>query len=158
VVTGNSAYDRYQAGDKDALSASAVRGLALFNGKAKCSTCHASFNFTDENYRNIGVGMDKAKPDLGRFEISKNEADKGAFKTPTLRNIIQTAPYMHDGSEATLMEVVEFYNKGGIKNPQLAAEITPLNLTAQEKNDLVAFMESLTGDVTNADPPAELPK
>jgi len=158
VVTGNSPYDRYQAGDKDALSAAAVRGLALFNGKAKCSACHASFNFTDENYRNIGVGMDKAKPDLGRYEITKNEADKGAFKTPTLRNIIQTAPYMHDGSEATLLEVVEFYNKGGIKNPQLATEITPLNLTAKDKIDLVAFMEALTGDVTNADPPAELPK
>jgi cytochrome c peroxidase len=158
VVTGNSAYDRYQAGDKSAMSESAVRGMALFNGKANCATCHASFNFTDENYRNIGVGMDKAKPDLGRYEITKQEADKGAFKTPTLRNIIETAPYMHDGSEATLMQVVEFYDKGGIKNPQLSADIKPLGLSNQEKVDLVEFMMALTGEVTNADPPASLPK
>lgn len=158
VVTGNSPYDRYQAGDKDALSASAVRGMALFNGKAQCSACHASFNFTDENYRNIGVGMDKEKPDLGRYEITKNEADKGAFKTPTLRNVALTAPYMHDGSDATLMDVIEFYNKGGIKNPHLAAEIKPLNLSERDKRDLLAFLESLTGDVMNADVPSELPK
>ncbi len=158
VVTGNSPYDRYQAGDKDALSAAAVRGLALFNGKAKCSACHASFNFTDENYRNIGVGMDKAKPDLGRYEITKKDADRGAFKTPTLRNIALTAPYMHDGSEATLLDTIEFYNKGGIKNPQLAPEVVPLNLTQRDKLDLVALLESLTGDVVNADLPDQLPK
>jgi cytochrome c peroxidase len=158
VVTGNSPYDRYQAGDKSALSASAVRGMELFNGKAKCSACHASFNFSDENYRNIGVGMDAPKPDLGRYDVTKNEADRGAFKTPTLRNVSLTAPYMHDGSEATLLQVVEFYDRGGIKNPQLAAEIVPLKLTGKEMSDLVAFMEALTGDVTNADPPASLPQ
>lgn len=158
VVSGNSAFDRYQAGDKSAMSASAVRGMELFNGKANCVTCHASFNFTDENYRNIGVGMDKPTPDLGRYDVSKREEDKGAFKTPTLRNVIHTAPYMHDGSEATLMDVVEFYNKGGIKNPQLSADIKPLNLTSSEKQDLVEFMHALTGDVTNADPPKSLPQ
>ncbi len=158
VVTGNSAYDRYQAGDKTAMSASAVRGLELFNGKANCVACHASFNFTDENYRNIGVGMDAAEPDLGRYVVTKEEADRGAFKTPTLRNIVQTAPYMHDGSEATLMEVVEFYDKGGIKNPQLSTDIKPLNLSYQQKLDLVEFMHALTGDVMNADPPTSFPK
>ncbi len=117
VVTGNSAYDRYQAGDKSAMSASAVRGMEVFNGKANCAACHASFNFSDENYRNIGVGMDKPKPDLGRYEVTKNEADKGAFKTPTLRNIIQTAPYMHDGSEATLMDVVAVLRQGWNQEP-----------------------------------------
>lgn len=158
VVSGNSAFDRYQAGDKSAMSASAVRGMELFNGKANCVTCHASFNFTDENYRNIGVGMDKPTPDLGRYDVTKREEDKGAFKTPTLRNIVHTAPYMHDGSEATLMEVVEFYVKGGIKNPQLSADMKPLNLTSSEKQDLVEFMHALTGEVTNADPPASLPQ
>jgi cytochrome c peroxidase len=158
VVTGNSPYDRYQAGDKDALSASAVRGLALFNGKAKCVTCHVGFNFTDENYRNLGVGMDKPKPDLGRYDVTKKDADRGAFKTPTLRNVVLTAPYMHDGSEQTLLQVVEFYDRGGIKNPNLSADVKPLGLSPQEKLDLVAFMEALTGDVNNAAPPASLPR
>jgi cytochrome c peroxidase len=158
VVSGNSAFDRYQAGDKSAMSPAAVRGMALFNGKANCVTCHASFNFTDENYRNIGVGMDKAKPDLGRYDVTKKEEDKGAFKTPTLRNVVHTAPYMHDGSESTLMEVIEFYVKGGIKNPQLSADMKPLELTSSEKQDLVDFLHALTGDVMNADPPKAFPK
>ena len=158
VVTGNSAYDRYQGGDKDALSASAIRGLEIFNGKGNCATCHASFNFSDENYRNIGVGMDAENPDLGRYEVTKNEADKGAFKTPTLRNVALTAPYMHDGSETSLLAVVEFYDKGGIANPQLSSDIKPLNLTSKEKYDLVEFMHALTGEVMNADPPEALPE
>lgn len=158
VVTGNSPFDRYQAGDKDALSASAVRGMNVFNGKANCKTCHASFNFTDESYRNIGVGMDKPKPDLGRYDVTKKEEDKGAFKTPTLRNLLQTGPYMHDGSEETLLEVVEFYDRGGIKNPNLSADMKPLNLTAREKLDLVAFLEALQGEVANASPPDKLPE
>ncbi len=158
VVSGDSPFDRYQAGDKDALSASAVRGMELFNGKANCKTCHTGFNFTDETYQDIGVGMDKPKPDLGRYDVTKKEEDKGKFKTPTLRNIVQTAPYMHDGSETTLLEVVEFYNKGGTPNPNLSKEIKPLSLSAQEKRDLVAFLESLTGNVANATPPAALPQ
>jgi cytochrome c peroxidase len=163
VVTGNSSFDRYSAGDKDALSASAVRGMELFNGKANCKVCHAGFNFSDESYHNLGVGhlgvgMDRAKPDLGRFEISKAESEKGAFKTPTLRNVAQTAPYMHDGSEATLTQVVEFYNRGGVNNPWLSKEIKPLGLTTSEVSDLVAFLDALTGDVSNAEPPASLPK
>jgi cytochrome c peroxidase len=158
VVSGNSPFDRYTAGDKGAMSASAVRGMELFNGAANCKTCHTGFNFSDESYHNLGVGMNKAKPDLGRSVISKAESEKGAFKTPTLRNIVETAPYMHDGSEATLKEVVEFYNRGGVKNPWLSKEIKPLNLTAQQVDDLVAFLEALTGEVSNLQPPAELTK
>jgi cytochrome c peroxidase len=158
VVSGNSAYDRYQAGQKDALSAEAVRGLALFNGKANCVTCHAGFNFTDESYHNLGVGMTGKDPDVGRFAETKAESEKGAFKTPTLRNIVQTPPYMHDGSEPTLLAVVAFYDKGGNPNPTLAKEVQPLKLTAQEKQDLVAFMEALTGDVENLVPPSTFPK
>lgn len=145
VLSGNSPFDRYEAGDKGALSASARRGLALFRGKARCQVCHAGFNFTDEGYHNIGVGMDKPKPDLGRNDLTKNEEDKGAFKTPTLRHIHATAPYMHDGSIKTLRQVVAFYNKGGTPNPTLSEEIKPLNLTDQEKADLVAFLHALTG-------------
>ncbi|MFN9911648.1 MAG: cytochrome-c peroxidase, partial [Pirellulaceae bacterium] len=91
------------------------------------------------------VGMDQAKPDLGRFEQTKQEKDRGAFKTPTLRNIAQSGPYMHDGSQKTLEEVVDWYDKGGHPNPFLSDKIKKLGLTAQEKADLVEFMKALTG-------------
>ena len=158
LVSGDSPYDRHQDGDKDALSASAIRGLALFTGKANCKTCHTGFNFTDEDYNNIGVGMAKPEPDVGRYAVTKNDADRGKFKTPTLRNVALTAPYMHDGSEETLEDVIAFYDQGGIPNPNLSKEIRPLGLTAQEKQDLVAFLETLTGAVTNASPPKTLPQ
>jgi len=159
VVAGNAPFDRYQAGDKSAMSESAVRGVAIFNDaqKGNCVTCHAGFNFTDESYHNLGVGMDKPKPDIGRYEVTKVEPDKGAFKTPTLRNITQTAPYLHDGSEPTLQAVVEFYDRGGTPNKWLSKEIHPLKLTPQEKADLVAFLESLTGDVRGAERPESMP-
>jgi len=158
VLVGNSAFDKYRAGDTKAMSEAAVRGMATFNGKGNCTTCHAGFNFTDESYHNLGVGMDKPEPDLGRFKITNQEADRGAFKTPTLRNVTQNPPYMHDGSEATLVAVVELYDRGGVKNQWLSAEIKPLGLTKEEKADLVAFLEALTGEVRNADRPAALPK
>ncbi|HLK10743.1 MAG TPA: cytochrome-c peroxidase [Candidatus Binatia bacterium] len=158
VLSGDSPYDRYQAGDKDALSPAAVRGAALFDGKANCRTCHTGFNFTDESYHNLGVGMSGPKPDLGRYVVTKVDTDRGAFKTPTLRNVIQTAPYMHDGSESTLREVVEFYNRGGNKNPWLSKEIKPLGLAPRDVDDLVAFLESLTGDVSDLEPPTALPQ
>jgi cytochrome c peroxidase len=158
VVAGNSPFDRYSSGDTGALSASAVRGMGLFNGKANCKTCHAGFNFTDEQYHNLGVGMDKKDPDLGRHAVSKADADRGAFKTPTLRNVVETAPYMHDGSELTLEAVVQFYNRGGVKNQWLSKEIKPLGLTAQEVEDLVAFMYALTGEVNGLEAPPALPK
>ncbi len=155
VLAGNSPFDRYQAGEKTALGESAARGLALFNDarRANCVTCHAGFNFTDESYHNLGIGMDKPIPDWGRFGVSKNEFDKGAFKTPTLRNVTQSGPYMHDGSEATLLNVVDFYDRGGLQNQWLSKEIKPLHLTAQEKADLVAFLEALTGDVRGTEKP-----
>jgi len=158
VLAGNSPFDQYMAGDKAAMSPSAVRGMELFNGKANCKVCHSGFNFTDESYHNLGVGMNSAKPDLGRYEITKADSEKGAFKTPTLRNIELTAPYMHDGSESTLWAVVELYNKGGIGNPYLSKEIKPLNLSKAEIDDLVAFMQALTGPVTNMEPPPTFPK
>ncbi len=143
--------EQYEALKKGAaehpMSESAIRGMKLTFGKANCTACHAGSNFTDEQYHNLGVGMDAEKPDLGRFEITKVEKDRGAFKTPTLRNVAASPPYMHDGSQKTLEEVVQWYNIGGHKNQWLSDKMKPLELTEQEKADLVAFMvEGLTGD------------
>lgn len=142
-------YAKYQAmkaaSAAHPISDSAKRGRDLFFGKANCTACHVGANFSDEKYHNLGVGMDAAKPDLGRYEITKNVADRGAFKTPTVRNVTQTAPYMHDGSQKTLEEVVEWYDKGGHPNPQLSEKVKKLNLTAQEKKDVVEYMKALTG-------------
>jgi cytochrome c peroxidase len=129
------------------ISESAQRGrLLFFDKRADCTACHVGANFTDEKYHNLGVGMAAAKPDLGRYEITKDEKDMGAFKTPTIRNVALSAPYMHDGSLKTLEEVVEWYDKGGHPNPHLSDKIKKLNLTPQEKQDLVAYMKSLTGE------------
>jgi cytochrome c peroxidase len=129
------------------MSESAQRGMKLFATKANCAVCHSGANFTDEQYHNLGVGMEADKPDLGRFEVTKQDKDRGAFKTPTLRNITLSAPYMHDGSQRTLEEVVEWYDKGGHRNPWLSDKMKPLQLTEQERADLVAFMvEGLTGE------------
>ena len=147
IVSGNSPYDRFRAGEKSALSPAAQRGQALFAGRARCVACHAGFNFTDEGYRNIGVGMDRADPDLGRYTVTKDEADKGAFKTPTLRDVARRGPYMHDGSEKTLADVVAFYDRGGVKNPWLSQDIKPLGLNREEQTDLVAFLHALTGEI-----------
>jgi len=141
VLSGNAPYDRFKAGDKSALSEAAQRGMKVFFGKGHCSACHTGPNFTDDAFHNVGVNINAAKPDLGRFEVTKVSGDKGSFKTPTLREIARTAPYMHDGSMATLEEVVEHYDKGGTANPQLDEEIFPLKLTTQEKADLVTFMK-----------------
>jgi cytochrome c peroxidase len=157
VVAGNSPFDRHQAGDKTAMTDAAVRGMAVFNGKGNCVTCHAGFNFTDESYHNLGVGMLDTKPDPGRVAVTKARSETGAFKTPTLRNVAQSAPYMHDGSEATLADVIDYYDRGGNKNRYLAKEMRPLGLTSGEKADLVAFLEALDGDVTPVVVPTEFP-
>lgn len=180
VLSGNSAYDKYVKGDNKALNESQKRGMVLFGldlndddeykdsmkgvvkRKAACTACHAGSNFTDEQFHNLGVGWDEAKKefkDPGRFGAepvgAKNMTSLGAFKTPTVREIAKTAPYMHDGSIKTLAEVVEHYDKGGNPNPYLDFELKKkLNLTAQEKADVVAFMESLTGEAIKL----ELPK
>ncbi|MFO1019337.1 MAG: cytochrome c peroxidase [Planctomycetales bacterium] len=143
-------YEQYvktkAAADAHPMSESAKRGREIFyTQKGGCTACHVGANFSDEKYHNLGVGMEKKEPDLGRFAITHDLKDKGAFKTPTIRNVEQTAPYMHDGSQKTLEEVVEWYNKGGHPNPQLDKDIKKLNLTDQEKKDLVAFMKACTG-------------
>lgn len=154
VVSTNSAFDKYQAGDKAAMSEAAVRGLALFVGKARCGLCHNGANFTDNRFHNLGVPqVGPLKEDLGRYAVTRQDKDRGGFKTPTLRSVAQTAPYMHDGAFKTLEEVIDFYDKGGGKNPQLDPFITPLNLTPDEKKDLVEFMKALTGEHLALVPP-----
>ena len=123
ILSGNAPYDRYKAGDKKALSASQVRGMRIFFDKAKCDACHEGVNFTLNAYANLGVGTDKPDPDVGRYAVTRDPADWGAFKTPTLRDVARTRPYMHDGSLLNLHQVVNFYDKGGIPNKNLDAKI-----------------------------------
>ena len=147
VVSKNAPYDKYWAGDKSAMSASAVNGMKLFFGKAKCAICHNGPVFTDSGFYNIGVkASGPLKVDLGRYNQSKADFDNGAFKTPGLRSISQSAPYMHNGTEATLEDVVEFYDRGGDVKENLSPFITPLGLTGQEKKDLVEFLVALDGE------------
>lgn len=134
---------------KNRLSAAALRGRELFLGKARCSTCHAGENLSDEEFHNLGIGLEAKEPDLGRSLVTKRAEDQGAFKTPSLRSVALTAPYLHDGSRASLREVVEHYDRGGTPNPWLAPELAPLGLSAEEKQDLVTFLEEgLTGETT----------
>jgi cytochrome c peroxidase len=138
VLSGNSPYDRYANGDRKALDAEQQAGLAVFRGKGSCTACHVGPNLSDEHVHNTGVAWrDGAIADAG--------AGNGAFKTPTLREISRTAPYMHDGSLATLPEVIDFYDAGGRANPWLDPELRPLKLTAREKAQLLAFLRALNG-------------
>ncbi|MDA2924697.1 cytochrome-c peroxidase [Acidobacteria bacterium AH-259-L09] len=148
ILSGDAPIDRYLAAELDALSEQARDGLHIFQGKARCSTCHVGPTFTDERFHNTGVAWrDGELLDPGRFTVTGKKEDQGAFKTPTLREIAQTAPYMHDGSLATLEEVIEFYNRGGNPNPYLDPELRPLRLTTEEKQALLAFLRALAGNI-----------
>jgi cytochrome c peroxidase len=143
LVTGNSRFDLYANGDKTALTDAEKRGLLLFVGKAACTQCHLGPNFTDNKFYALGL-PERGKGDAGRFEVTKSNEDRGAFKTPTLRNVAITPPYMHDGSLGSLQEVVDFYDRGGDAMPR-SELMRKLDLTGDEKHDLIAFLESLTG-------------
>lgn len=148
ILAGDSPYDRHLSGEQQVMSALALEGMRLFNGKAHCHICHSGSNLSDGLFHNLGVGWDgQRSADEGRFIITGIIKDKGAFKTPTLRQIAQTAPYMHDGSLPTLEAVVEFYDRGGISNPHLDPLIQPRRLSASEKKALVEFLRSLSGQV-----------
>jgi len=166
VITTDSPFDRYVRGDNKALTALEKQGLEIFNGKGHCTACHWGGNFSDGRFHNLAVTpTNPAKPDQGRFDATKDPADKGKFKTPTVRDVAFRAPYMHNGSEKTLEEVVELYDRGGrTGDPNLSPLVVPLGLSQKEKKALVAFMKramtSLNPEVANVKPipPSELPK
>lgn len=142
IVAGEAPFDRWIKGDDSAISASARHGFELFNGKARCSSCHSGPSFSDGSFQDIGTAKGN---DIGRGRFFPTSAKlKYAFKTPTLRDVARRAPYMHDGSVPTLEDVIDLYNRGGIERPSRSPDIRPLSLTASEKKDLVAFLESLT--------------
>ena len=148
ILSGNAPIDRYLNGDRDALTERQRQGLRLFRGKGSCIVCHVGPLFTDENFHNTGVAWrDGRLLDQGRFAVTNEGEDHGAFKTPTLREVARTPPYMHDGSITTLEEVIEFYDRGGNANPYLDPELSPLNLTAAEKRALLAFLRALSGEI-----------
>lgn len=151
IVSRTSPFDRWLGGDKRALTAPQLRGMVLFNDQAKtnCIACHAAPNFTDNGFHNLGLASFGAdNPDLGRYAQKRVAMMKGAFKTPSLRDVEYTPPYFHDGSAKTLMDVVEHYAKGGIVRSNLSPNIVPLALTQGDKEDLVAFLKALSSPVT----------
>jgi len=155
ILSGDSRYDRFMNGDWNALSPLEQRGLTIFRGKGNCIACHAGPNFSDERFHVTGVawqqparGQAIVLRDEGRFAVSHRSEDRGAFKTPTLREIGRTAPYMHDGTLSTLDAVVDFYDQGGRPNPQLDPELRPLHLAADEKRALISFLKTLSGTVS----------
>jgi cytochrome c peroxidase len=166
VVTTDSPFDRYVKGDDQALTALEKKGLEIFNGKGHCTACHWGGYFSDGRFHNLGVRpADPSTPDEGRYVITKDKADLGAFKTPTIRDVALRAPYMHNGSEQTLGDVVDLYNEGGrTGDPNISPLIVPLGLTKDEKKALVAFMTtamtSLNPEVADVKPipAAKLPK
>lgn len=150
IVSGDAPVDRYLAGNRNALGAAAREGLRLFRTKGNCIACHAGPNLTDEAFHNTGVAWRSELgvfADEGRFSVTRSARELGAFKTPTLREIASTGPYMHDGSMSSLEEVIEFYDRGGTPNPFLDPEIRPLHLTPDEKRALVAFLTALGGRI-----------
>jgi len=156
LLSGNSAFDRYEfGGDKSALTPAQIHGLAIFRDpkRGNCAVCHTIDKtyalFTDGKFHNTGAGVsgDGEFTDLGRYSQTKLEADRGAFKTPTLRNAALSGPYMHDGSLKTLKDVVDFYAGGGNSSSYLDKEIKPVDLSAQDRADLVTFLQALTGEV-----------
>lgn len=176
LVVRDTPFDRYLGGDKRALDAQARRGLALFYGKAACARCHSGALLSDQLFHNLGVeetkellqdpqrratrhffqrqlGLERMDRDPGRFAISRNPAELGAFRTPPLRQVAETGPYLHNGSLATLEEVIAFYNQGGGPAAGKSPLVSPLNLTADEQAELLAFLHSLSGTVPVVKPP-----
>jgi cytochrome c peroxidase len=147
VTSRTSPFDRWVAGDKKAMNSQQLRGMMTFMdpNKGNCAVCHAAPNFTDNGFHNLGLAsFGNDNPDLGRFAQKRVPLMKGAFKTPSLRDVEHTAPYFHDGSAKTLMDVVEHYAKGGDVRTNLSPNMKPLNLTQSEKENLVAFMRALS--------------
>jgi cytochrome c peroxidase len=151
IRSGNSPYDRFRNGAKSALTDQQQRGMRIFFGGGNCWSCHKGASLTDEQFHNTGVAFRRSDvSDDGRFVITQHPADRRAFKTPTLREVARTAPYMHDGSIATLEDVVDHYDRGGSPDETLDKEIRPLGLSAADKRALVAFLRSLSGRIDDS--------
>ncbi|HEX6883367.1 MAG TPA: cytochrome c peroxidase [Planctomycetota bacterium] len=144
LVLGDSPVDRFRAGDFEALDDAARAGLWFYESRGRCWRCHSGPNFSDEDFHNTGVGAVDGAPEAGRAAITGQAADRGRFKTPTLRGVALTAPYMHDGSLATLEEVVEFYRQGGRPNDNLDPALASLEMSAQDAGNLLAFLRALS--------------
>ncbi|MEM1452411.1 MAG: cytochrome c peroxidase [Planctomycetota bacterium] len=144
LTAGDSPVDRFRDGDVEALTVAEEAGLWIFEGKGRCWRCHSGPNFSDESFHNTGVGAVDGEADPGRGAITGEEADMGRFRTPGLRMLTETAPYMHDGSLATLEDVVEFYRDGGNDNPHLSDRLEKLELSDKEAAQLVAFLKALS--------------
>ncbi|MFA6917087.1 MAG: cytochrome c peroxidase [Parachlamydiales bacterium] len=158
VVSGNSPYDRYKAGDKTAMTEEQIKGYQVFK-TVRCEACHAGFNFTDDSFQNIGIGMDKPNPDLGRYSITHKNSMWGSFKVPTLRESAHSGPYMHDGCLQTIEDVIDYYDKGGIPNKNLHPLMKPLHLSAEDKKALISFIKALDGEGwQHFDEPNEYPQ
>lgn len=150
IVSADAPFDLWVKGDESAIGDAAKRGFVLYNTKARCSVCHDGWNFTDWGFHDIGLGDD----DKGRYDVLEIDALKHAFKTPGLRNIVERAPYMHNGSIKTLEEVIDHYDNGFVERPTLSSDMKKLGLTKEEKSDLLAFLKTLSSE----DPPVTLPK
>jgi cytochrome c peroxidase len=150
ITSGNAPYDRFVNGDRDALSDEAQIGLGVFRGKGNCTACHLGPTLTDEQFHNTGIAWNGSGTflDEGRGAVTRNPEDRGAFKTPTLRELERSAPYMHDGSFRSLEEVIDYYDRGANRHSHLDRELRPLGLTALEKRGLIAFLRSLSGEVS----------
>ncbi|HEY0977577.1 MAG TPA: cytochrome c peroxidase [Flavobacteriales bacterium] len=149
LISGWSRFDRYLQGDAMALTPMEIAGHGVFID-AGCTACHGGFDLSDHDFHNVGLALDHAD-DPGRQRITLDPDDRGKFKTPTLRNVALTAPYMHDGSIATLEEVVDHFNSGGLPDPNKSPLMQPLGLTGQQRDQLLAFLRSLT-DERSLDP------
>ena len=148
IVVDNTPYDKYVSGDKSAMSASAILGLAIFQGKGNCIKCHDGANFTDDSFHSLGI----SDGDDGRGAITGDKSQIGAFKTPGLRNIAYSSPYMHNGALNSLTQVVDYYNRGGDNANHTDSLIKPLNLTSDEQKNLVSFMMALSQPLTFTTP------
>ena len=145
ILSGESPFDRWRRGNAGAVDESVKRGFRVFEGKGNCTKCHEGFNFSDNGFHNIGVKEPGGEVDIGRYAQRPIKVVYGAFRTPSLRDVALTAPYMHNGIYKTLEEVVDHYDRGGDVKEHLSPNVQPLDLTPREKADLVAFMKSLTG-------------
>jgi cytochrome c peroxidase len=153
IIGGNTKWDRWRAGDQSAISQSAYRGWNIFQG-IKCNNCHDGILFTDQQYHNIGIGMDQKEPDVGRFKVTNRPEDTGAFKTPTLRDIAKSAPYFHDGSAKTLEEAVDIMLAGGKPNQYLDKKnLQPQKILPEQREDVLNFLRALSVDCNVTKPP-----